>query len=49
MIDSLRFQLVAGEKVVDLWYTVDKDWLALKSVLDDGYLLSYLPDNLELR
>ena len=49
VIDSLRYQLVAGEKVVDLWYTVDKDWLALKSVLDDGYLLSYLPDNLELR
>ena len=49
MIDSLRYQLVAGEKVVDLWYTLDKNWLALKSVLDDGYLLSYLPDNTEIK
>ena len=49
VIDSLHYQLVAGKKVVDLWYTLDKDWLALKSVLDDGYLLSYLPDNREIK
>ena len=42
-VDSLHYRLVAGEKVVDLWYTPEMDWLALKSTTDDGYLLSYYP------
>ncbi|MDJ0881574.1 MAG: DUF6134 family protein [Gammaproteobacteria bacterium] len=46
MVESLHYRLKAGEKVVDLWYTPDMNWLALKSTTEDGYLISYYPETM---
>ena len=43
-VDALKYRLVVGEKVVDLWYTDNMNWLALQSTLDSGYRLSYYPE-----
>ncbi len=46
LVDSHYYRLTAGDKIVDLWYTPDMNWLALKSTTDDGYMISYYPETM---
>lgn len=36
-----KFILTAGEKQLSLWYSPDKEWLALQSQTEDDYLVTY--------
>jgi len=46
-VATQQYRLRVGDnKVVDLWYTPDMNWLALKSTTDDGYLISYYPETM---
>lgn len=36
-----RYRLSAGEDVIDLWYSMDRQWLALESMTDSGRKLRY--------
>jgi hypothetical protein len=40
---SYRYRLVAGEMKLDLWYSADKEWLALESEVAGGRTLRYEP------
>lgn len=41
MTETLRYQ-IKGEKIdIDLWYSNDRQWLALQSITEDGYILRY--------
>lgn len=42
-VEALHYRISMQEKSVDLWYTIDKQWLALKSETEDGYQISYYP------
>ena len=41
--EALHYRIAMQDKSVDLWYTYDKQWLALKSETEDGYQISYYP------
>jgi hypothetical protein len=45
-VDALHYRLIVEDKVVDLWYTPDMNWLALKSTTDGGYNISYYPETM---
>lgn len=36
-----HFKLEATKLKIDLWYSSDKEWLALKSTTPEGYVISY--------
>lgn len=40
-VHALQYKLTAGSKVINLWYSENMQWIALKSKTDDGYMLSY--------
>jgi hypothetical protein len=42
-LEALHYRIAMQDKSVDLWYTYDKQWLALKSETEDGYQISYYP------
>lgn len=45
-LEARQFRLVCEDRVIDLWYTEDLDWLALESVTESGAVLRYLPEDL---
>jgi hypothetical protein len=42
-VDAIRYSLDAGEMAMRLWYTPDREWLALESKTKGGRLLRYEP------
>lgn len=42
-VQAIQYRLAMEDKRVDLWYSEDKQWLALKSETEDGYQISYYP------
>lgn len=42
-IEALLYQLTVDDETIDLWYTTDKNWLALQTKVRGGRLLSYFP------
>jgi hypothetical protein len=42
-VEAIQYRLVIGERSIDLWYTPDMNWLALQSMTDGGYRISYYP------
>lgn len=44
LVEALHYRISMEDKSVDLWYTNDKQWLALKSETEDGYQISYYPE-----
>lgn len=40
-IDALHYKLEATKMNIELWYTQDKDWVALKSTTPEGYVVTY--------
>jgi hypothetical protein len=40
-VRAKRYRLSAGENVIDLWYSIDSQWLALESMTDSGQKLRY--------
>lgn len=42
-VSAFQYRLSMEDKSVDLWYSQDKQWLALKSETEDGYQISYYP------
>lgn len=42
-LTSYRYRLVAGEMQLDLWYSAEKEWLALESEVAGGRILRYEP------
>ncbi len=42
-LPSLRYRLEAGDMSLDLWYSLDKRWLALESEVAGGRTLRYEP------
>ena len=42
-LKSYRYRLVAGEMKLDLWYSADREWLALESEVAGGRTLRYEP------
>ncbi len=45
IVDAVQYRLSVDGADIDLWYTPDRHWLALKTLTKDGYELKYLPDN----
>lgn len=45
-VQALHYRLEMEDKSVDLWYTPDKNWLALQSETEDGYQISYYPETM---
>jgi hypothetical protein len=43
-IDARHFRLKCENMTIDLWYTMDMQWLALESVTESGAVLRYLPE-----
>jgi hypothetical protein len=43
-VPAQRYRLKAGDIVIDLWYTLDKQWLALESKLASGDKLRYVAE-----
>lgn len=43
-VEAVKYRLSIDDTDIDLWYTPDRHWLALKTVTKDGYELRYLPD-----
>ncbi len=41
-IRANKYRLKAGSGVIDLWYSGDKRWLALESVVDNGSIIRYI-------
>ena len=41
METALRYRLTGENINIDLWYTLDNDWVALESEVEDGHLLRY--------
>lgn len=39
--EAERFRLEATKMKIDLWYSPDKEWLALQSTTPEGYVISY--------
>jgi hypothetical protein len=37
-----RYRLTGKDIDIDLWYTLDREWVALESNVDDGHLLRYV-------
>lgn len=42
-VQAVQYRLVIEDRSIDLWYTPDMNWLALQSMTDGGYRLSYYP------
>lgn len=40
-VAATRFRLLADEVNVTLWYSLDREWLALKSVVKGGHIIRY--------
>ncbi len=40
-IASKHYQLEAKKMHIELWYTLDQDWVALKSTTPEGYVVTY--------
>lgn len=40
-ISAERYRLTATKMKIDLWYSPEKEWLALESTTPEGYLISY--------
>ncbi len=40
-IEADHYKLEAARIQLDLWYSEDQDWLALKSITPDGYVIDY--------
>lgn len=40
-VSAARYRLTATKMKIDLWYSADKEWLALESTTPEGYLISY--------
>ncbi|MDZ4099603.1 MAG: DUF6134 family protein [Methylophilaceae bacterium] len=40
-VSAARYRLSAPKMKIDLWYSADKEWLALESTTPEGYLISY--------
>lgn len=40
-VRAKRYRLSAGGNVIDLWYSIDSQWLALESMTDSGQKLRY--------
>lgn len=45
LVDAVQYRLSVEETDIDLWYTPDRQWLALRTLTKDGYELKYLPDD----
>jgi hypothetical protein len=43
LVDALKYRLDIEDSSIDLWYTPDMNWLALQSITEGGYRLSYYP------
>jgi hypothetical protein len=43
-VEAVQYRLSMEDKSVDLWYSQDRQWLALKSETEDGYQISYYPE-----
>lgn len=41
-IAAMRYRLIAEDTQIDLWYSKDKQWLALESITDSGRVLRYI-------
>jgi len=48
-IEAVQYRLTAGGYRIDLWYTPEMDWLALRSETKDGYQITYVRDRLVQR
>jgi hypothetical protein len=44
-VEAIRYSLDAGDMAMRLWYTPDREWLALESTTKGGRLLRYEPVN----
>ena len=42
-VDAWQYRLLVEDKSIDLWYTSDRNWIALKSITEGGYRISYYP------
>jgi hypothetical protein len=42
-VPAIRYSLDAGEMAIRLWYTPEREWLALESTTEGGRLLRYEP------
>lgn len=40
-VSAERYRLTATKMKIDLWYSVNKEWLALESTTPEGYLITY--------
>lgn len=40
-VDAEHFKLEATKMKIDLWYSADKEWLALTSTTPEGYVITY--------
>jgi hypothetical protein len=40
-VSAERYRLTATKMKIDLWYSSEKEWLALESTTPEGYLISY--------
>jgi len=43
MVEAVQYRLMIEGSSIDLWYTPDMNWLALQSITEGGYRLSYYP------
>ena len=43
IVDAIQYRLMIENSSIDLWYTPDMNWLALQSMTEGGYRLSYYP------
>jgi hypothetical protein len=43
LVEAVQYRLMIEGRSIDLWYTPEMDWLALKSMTEGGYRLSYYP------
>jgi len=43
MVEAIQYRLMIEGSSIDLWYTPDMNWLALQSITEGGYRLSYYP------
>jgi hypothetical protein len=48
-VPSQRYRLNAGAIVIDLWYTLDQQWLALESKLQSGDKLRYVAERTPIK
>lgn len=42
-VEAIQYRLLVDGRNIDLWYTPDMNWLALQSITEGGYRLSYYP------